>query len=60
MININNINLNRRRVQRNTPKRVWGFGMVWKAEIYYQTVEKDGHPALERLTGYAMYIYEWI
>ena len=30
----------RRRVQRNTPKRVWDFGMVWEADIYSRT-EQD-------------------
>ena len=41
----------RRRVQRNIPKRVWEFGMVWEAEIYSRTAGKDGRPALERFTG---------
>ena len=42
---------NRRRVQRNIPKRVWDFGMVWESEIYYHTAGKSGHPALEHLIG---------
>ena len=41
----------RRRFQRNIPKRVWQFGMIWEAEIYYRTTDKNGSPALERLTG---------
>ena len=35
-----------RRVQRNIHKRVWYFGMVWEAEIYYCTAVKYGRPAL--------------
>ena len=42
---------NRRRVQRNIPKRVWGVGIVWEADIYYRTAGKDGHPDLKRSTG---------
>ena len=42
----------------NIPKRVWGFGMVWEAEIYSRTASKDGRPALERLTGYTIDISE--
>ena len=34
------------RVQRNIPKRVWDFSMVWEADIYYCTVGKYGLPAL--------------
>ena len=30
-----------RRVQRNIHKRVWYFGMVCEAEIYYRTAGKD-------------------
>ena len=26
---------NIRRVQRNIPKKVWDFGMVWEADIYF-------------------------
>ena len=29
------------RVQRNIPKRVWDFGMVWEADIYYHTAGKS-------------------
>ena len=35
-----------RRFQRNIHKRVWYFGMVWEAEIYYRTAGKDGRPSL--------------
>ena len=35
-----------RRVQRNINKRIWEFGMVWEAEIYYRTSVKDGRPFL--------------
>ena len=41
----------RRRVQSNKPKRFWGMGMVWEAEIYSCTAGKDGRPSLEQLTG---------
>ena len=41
----------RRRVQRNIPKRVWDFGMVWEGDIYSRTAGKDGRPALNQLTG---------
>ena len=34
--------------------------MVWEAEIYYHTAGKDGHPAIERLTGYRIDISEWL
>ena len=36
----------RRRLQRNIPKRVWEFGMVWEAEIHSCTAGKYGGPAL--------------
>ena len=49
---------NRRRVQRNIPKRVWYFRMVWEAEIYFPTAGKDGRPSLEQLTGYTIDISE--
>ena len=48
---------NRRRVQRNIPKRVWDIGMVWEADIYYRAAGKDGHPDLERSTGDTTEIY---
>ena len=32
----------RRRVQKDTPKRVWDFSMVREAEIYYRTAGNDG------------------
>ena len=34
--------------------------MVWEAAIYSRTTGKDGHPALERLTGDTIDIYEWL
>ena len=34
--------------------------MVWEADIYYRTAVKDGHPALEILTGDMIDIYERI
>ena len=49
-----------RRFQRNIPKRVWYFSMVWEADIYYRTAGKDGHPTLERLTGDMIDISEWM
>ena len=51
---------NRRRVQRNIPKRVWDFVMVWEAEIYSRTEGKDGGLSLERLTGDTIDISEWL
>ena len=48
------------RVQRNIPKRVWDFDMVLEADIYYRTAGKDGHPALELLTGDTIDISEWL
>ena len=53
-------NTNRKRFQRTIPKRVWDLGMVWESEIYSCTSGKDGHPALERLTGDKIYISEWL
>ena len=50
-IKIIQVKANRRRVQGNIHKRVWGFVMIWEADIYSRTAGKDGHPALERLTG---------
>ena len=50
----------RRRVQRNIPKRVWDFVMVWEAEIYSCTEGKDGVLSLERLTGDTIDISEWL
>ena len=50
----------RRRVHRNISKRVWEFGMVWEAEIYFCTADKDGRPALEQLTGDMIDISEWM
>ena len=32
----------RRRFQRDIPKRVWKFGIVWEYEIYSQTAGNDG------------------
>ena len=46
VIEIINIKSKRKRVQRNIPKRVWGFGMLWKSEIYSFSAVKDDHPAL--------------
>ena len=34
--------------------------MVLEADIYYRTADKHGQPALERLTGDTLYIYEWL
>ena len=51
---------NRRRFQRNAPKRVWGFGMVWEVEIYYNTAGKYGFPDLLRLTDDIIDISEWV
>ena len=50
----------RRRVQRNIPKMVWDFEMVWKAEIYSRNTGKDGRPSLERLTWDTIDISEWL
>ena len=44
-------NSNRTGLQRNIPKRVWDFSMVWETEIYYGTAGKDGRPSLENLPG---------
>ena len=60
VINIIKGKAKRRRIQRNTTKRVWDFFMVWEAEIYSRTPGKDGRPALEKLTGYTIDIYEWL
>ena len=51
-------NTKRRRAQRNIPKRVCVFGMVYKADIYSHNAGKDGLIDLERLTGDTMYISE--
>ena len=50
----------RRRVQRNIPKRVWDFRMVWEVEIYYRTAGKDVRPTLEQLRGDMIDISEWL
>ena len=34
--------------------------MVWEAQIYTRTAEKDGCPALEQLTGDMIDISEWL
>ena len=34
--------------------------MVWEAQIYTHTAEKDGCPALEQLTGDMIDISEWL
>ena len=36
----------KRRVHRYITKRVWYFNMVWEAEIYSHTIDKDGRPYL--------------
>ena len=59
-INIIKGRFKRRRVQRNIPKRVWDFGMVWEEEIYSRTTGKDRRPSLERLIGDTIDIYEWL
>ena len=46
------------RFNRNTPKGVWDFGMVWEADIYSRASGKDRRPDLERLTGDTMDISE--
>ena len=38
---------NRRRFQKNTPKWVWYFGMVYEADIYSRTAFKDECQSLE-------------
>ena len=50
----------RRSVKRNVPKRVGDFGIIWETEIYYHTAVKDGRPALKRLTGDSIDIFEWL
>ena len=60
VINIMKRKYKRRRVQRNIPKRVWDFVMVWEAEIYSHTAGKDGGLSLERLTGDTIDISEWL
>ena len=50
----------RRRVQSNIPKRVCDFVIVLESEIYSRTAGKYGCPYLERLTGYRIYISEWM
>ena len=50
VLKIVKLKFNSRRVNRNIPKRVWYFGMVWEAEINFRTAGTDGRPALERLT----------
>ena len=32
------------RIQRRVPKLICNFGLVWEAEIYSRTSEKDGKP----------------
>ena len=59
-IKIIKVKVNRRIFQRNIHKRVWDFGMVWEGDIYSRTAGKDGRPALERLTGDMIDIYEWL
>ena len=51
---------NRIRVERNTPKKVWEFGMVWETEMYYRIASKDGRLYLEHLTGDTIDIYKWL
>ena len=51
---------NKIRVQRNIPKRVWDFGMVWEVDIYSRTAGKYVCPSLELLTGDTIDIYEWL
>ena len=34
--------------------------MVWETDIYSRTTGKDGHPALEQLTGETIYIYKYL
>ena len=48
VIKIINENSKIKRVQRNMPKRVCYFGMVWEAEIYSCTTGKYGCPSLEQ------------
>ena len=60
VIKIIKVKSRRRRVQMNTTKRVWVFGMVWEADIYYRTTGKDGRPALEQLTWDTIDISEWM
>ena len=50
----------KRRVQRNTPKRVWDFGMFWEADINPRTSDKDGCSALEQLTKDTIDISDWM
>ena len=50
----------RRRVQSNITKRVWDCGMVYEADIYSRTLDKDGSPHLENLTGDTIYLSEWL
>ena len=50
----------RGRVQRNIPKWVWEFVMVWEVEIYPHTAGKNVCPSLELLTGYMIDISEWL
>ena len=49
-IKIIKVKAKRRRFQRNKPKRVWDFVMVWEAEINSCTSGKYGRTYLERLT----------
>ena len=48
----------RRRVHKNLLKIIWYFVMILEDDIYYHTAGKDGHLALECLTGDTIYISE--
>ena len=40
MIKILEEKANRIRIYRRVPKHIWGFGLVWEAEIYSRTAIK--------------------
>ena len=48
------------RIRRRVPKLIWGFGLVWEAEIYLRTAGKDGRTPMEILTGDTIDISEWM
>ena len=49
-----------RMIRRNVPFDLWDYGMVWEAQIYSRTANKDGKVGLERLTGDSIDISDWI
>ena len=59
MIKILKYKAKRRRIRKRVPKRIWGFGLFWEAEIYARTAIKYEQTSMQNFKGEHIDILEW-